>query len=190
LTTSEDVDFYEVLQISPNAEPETVQRVFRLFAQRFHPDNRETGDSARFRAVQEAYNVLSDPEQRAQFDIVRGQRQRDRWRLIEQGELNENNFDLETQVRLTVLEVLYTHRRLEPNAPGVFFMDLESLTGHPREHLDFTIWYVTQRGWVARGDNSRLLITVEGVDFLEKNYRANLVRRRLTKGAEADETRR
>lgn len=32
-------DHYEALQISQNAEPETISRVFRLFAQRFHPDN-------------------------------------------------------------------------------------------------------------------------------------------------------
>ena len=38
------VDYYEILQISPNAEPETVHRVFRLLAQRCHPDNAETGN--------------------------------------------------------------------------------------------------------------------------------------------------
>jgi curved DNA-binding protein CbpA len=184
---SHDADYYEVLQISPNAEPETVQRIFRIFAQRFHPDNRETGDSARFRAVTEAYNILNDPEQRAQFDVVREQRQRDRWRFIEEGEKNENDFDMEAQARLTVLEVLYTHRRLEPTSPGVFFLDLELLTGRPREHLGFTIWYVTQKGWVARGDNSRLLITADGVDFLEKNYQATLQRRRLTDGSSAQD---
>jgi DnaJ-class molecular chaperone len=42
-------DYYETLQISPNAEPETIHRIFRLLAQRFHPDNQETGDSVRFR---------------------------------------------------------------------------------------------------------------------------------------------
>jgi len=38
-----DPDFYEVLQLSPNADPDTVHRVFRVLAQRFHPDNKETG---------------------------------------------------------------------------------------------------------------------------------------------------
>lgn len=180
----DEPDYYETLQISPNAEVETVHRIFRLFAQRFHPDNRETGDAARFRLVQDAYNVLSDPEQRARFDVVREQRQRDRWRFIESGANNENDFEMEAQARLTVLEVLYTHRRLEPTAPGIFFLDLESLTGRPREHLGFTIWYVTQKGWVSRGDNSRLLITAEGVDHLENNYQANLQRKRLTPGSE------
>jgi DnaJ-class molecular chaperone len=44
-----DADYYEVLQVSDTAEPETINRVYRIFAQRYHPDNRETGNEARFR---------------------------------------------------------------------------------------------------------------------------------------------
>ena len=62
-----DSDFYERLQISANAEPETIHRVYRLLAPRFHPDNQETGDEGRFREITEAYQVLSDPEKRAQY---------------------------------------------------------------------------------------------------------------------------
>jgi DnaJ-class molecular chaperone len=51
------VDYYETLQISASAEPETIQRVYRLLAQHFHPDNKETGNAARFRELTEAYDV-------------------------------------------------------------------------------------------------------------------------------------
>ena len=169
------VDHYETLQLSVNADSDTVQRVYRLLAQRFHPDNVETGNASRFREVAEAYRVLSDPELRAQYDVLHNRRQKDRWRLISNGATAENDFEREQSVRLTVLEVLYTRRRLEPQSPGVFVLDLEQLTGQPREHLEFTVWYLSQKQWVQRGDNSRLLITAEGVDYLEKNYqiRAN-----------------
>ena len=53
------VDYYDVLQVSTSAEPETINRVFRLLAQRFHPDNQQTGDEKRFRIILEAYSVLS-----------------------------------------------------------------------------------------------------------------------------------
>jgi hypothetical protein len=76
-----------------------------------------------------------------------------------------------------VLEVLYNHRRAEPNSAGVFVLDLEELTGRPREHLEFTLWYLTKRGLVMRGDNSKLGITADGVDYLEQNYRSNVKRR-------------
>jgi len=175
-------DYYEVLQISPNAEQDTVQRVFRLFARRFHPDNTETGSEAKFRLIQEAYHTLSDPERRAQYDVTHTQLRQDRWKLVSSGARAENNFQLEAQSRLTVLEVLYTHRRLDPQAEGIFYLDLESLTGLPREHLGFTIWYLVQQGFVERGDNARLNITARGVDYLEKNYEANIERRRLEEG--------
>jgi hypothetical protein len=45
------VDYYELLQVSASAEPETINRVYRLLAQRYHPDNRETGDEGRFREI-------------------------------------------------------------------------------------------------------------------------------------------
>ena len=69
------LDHYETLQISPSAEPDTIHRVYRLLAQRFHPDNGETGNATRFRLVCEAYEVLSDPERRAQYDAVHEQQQ-------------------------------------------------------------------------------------------------------------------
>ena len=49
------VDHYETMQISANAEPETIHRVYRLLAQRYHPDNKDTGNATRFRALNEAY---------------------------------------------------------------------------------------------------------------------------------------
>jgi len=58
------VDYYELMQISPNAEIETIQRVYRMLAARYHPDNPETADADRFMLLNEAYGVLSDPDAR------------------------------------------------------------------------------------------------------------------------------
>src|SRR5262249_15353589 len=128
------VDYYEILQISPNAEPETVHRVYRLLAQRFHPDNQDTGDEGKFRQLTDAYEVLSDPQRRARFDIVHAQQKQERWRLVSSGAQSENDFQGEQSFRLTVLEVLYTRRRVEPDKPGMFPTEIERLTGRPREH--------------------------------------------------------
>jgi curved DNA-binding protein CbpA len=178
------IDYYEVLQVSSNAEPETIHRVYRFLAQRLHPDNRETGSENRFRVVQEAYAVLSDPEKRAQYDVRYERLRQDRWRLVSSGADSENDFEMEQRVRLTVLEVLYTRRRMEPAEPSLYPTDLETMTGRPREHLDFTIWYLVQKKYVQRDDMSRLVITAEGVEYLELNYRANL-QRRLSASTEA-----
>src|SRR5580765_5619575 len=72
-------DYYEDLQVSASAEPETIHRVYRLLAQQFHPDNGETGNETRFRAIAGAYEVLSDPGRRAQYDVVYNALRQDRW---------------------------------------------------------------------------------------------------------------
>jgi curved DNA-binding protein CbpA len=184
MTDSKQVDFYEVLQVSSNAEPDTIHRVYRLLAQRFHPDNRESGSEPRFQEIQEAYAVLSDPAKRAQYDVQYERIRRERWRLVSKGAESENDFEMEQRVRLTVLEVLYTRRRIEPGEPGLFALDLETMTGRPREHLEFTVWYLVQKKLIQRDDMSRIVITAEGVEYLEQNYQANLQRRRLAAQSE------
>jgi curved DNA-binding protein CbpA len=173
-------DHYETLQVSFNAELETIHRVYRLLAQRFHPDNQETGDPGRFRDLTEAYQVLSDPELRAQYDVSYQQMKQERWRLVSTAERSENDFAFEQSVRLTVLEALYTQRRAQPYDAGIFLGDFEQLIGRPREHVEFTVWYLLQRGFVQRSDNSRLTITAEGVDHLEAGYQSRQRLRRLS----------
>lgn len=172
-------DYYELLQISPNAEPETVHRVYRLLAQRFHPDNQESGDHARFRALVEAYEVLSDPERRAGYDLAYQRMKQERWHAVVNTPVGVDPIELEQTVRMRVLEVLYERRRTEPGSAGVFILDIEQLTGHPREHLEFTLWYLTRKNLVSREDGSKLAITAEGVDYLEQQHHALGSRKRL-----------
>jgi curved DNA-binding protein CbpA len=180
MSTDLNADYYEVLQISPNAEPDTIHRVYRLLAQRLHPDNAETGNASQFRLITEAYQVLSEPEQRARYDVVHARQRQERWRLVASNDRAENDFDAEHLIRLTVLEVLYTRRRVEPDSPAMSPLDLETLIGRAREQLQFTIWYLLQKKYLTRSDNSMMVITAEGVEYLESNYRDTLQRRRLT----------
>jgi len=177
VSSNQAADYYEILQISSNAEPETVHRVFRLLAQRCHPDNKETGNEAQFRLLTDAYRVLSDPEQRARYDVIHTRLRQERWRLVASSAEADNNFDAERGIRLTVLEVLYTRRRLELDSPGLSPLDLEKLTGRAREHLEFTIWFLVQKKFITRSDGSMLTITVDGVEYLESNQAANAQRR-------------
>jgi curved DNA-binding protein CbpA len=183
------VDYYETLQISANAEPDTIHRVYQLLARRLHPDNAETGNTAQFRALCEAYQVLSDPERRAKYNVVHEQRRRDRWKLVEHGAESETNFELEQEVRLNVLAVLYTRRRTEPDNAGVTPLDLEVLLGRAREHLEFTLWYLSQKKFITRNDSSALLITAEGADFLENHYDRQQQRKQMALPAAAPSSR-
>jgi len=102
--TNGNEDWYELLQISPNAEPETIHRVYRLLARRFHPDNAQTGNDDRFRAITRAYEVLSNPEHRAKYDVGYLPHRPEPWQPAPGEE--DNDFEAEQLSRLAVLEVL------------------------------------------------------------------------------------
>jgi hypothetical protein len=161
------VDHYETLQISPNADFDTIQRVYRMLAQRFHPDNGETGDEGAFRVVLQAFHVLSDPETRAAYDVQFRASRTLRWKIFDQPNA-ARGIKGERQTRKGILALLYTKRLEQPDKPGCSVKDLESLLGCPREHLDFSLWYLRSKGLIASGDNGRYHITAEGVDVFQE----------------------
>src|SRR5579885_990102 len=62
-------DYYEVLGVSRNATEEELKKAFRRLAKQYHPDaNKEPGAEARFIEINEAYEVLSDPQKRTLYD--------------------------------------------------------------------------------------------------------------------------
>jgi len=160
------VDYYEILQVNPKASAETIHRVYRMLAQQFHPDNQETGDEKLFRQIVEAYRVLSDPEQRAAYDLRHASMLHARWRVF-QSPASALGPEGEKRKRHGVLRALYAKRQQDPHAPGVTIFELESLLGIPRDHLEFTLWYLKERGLLTRGDNNRFQITAAGVDYAE-----------------------
>jgi curved DNA-binding protein CbpA len=157
-------DYYEFLQISPSAEADTIHRVYRFLAARFHPDNSETGNAGKFYLLTQAYEVLSDPQRRSAYDASR--------RSSQPAPLSEwvdfmDSMDGELNRRLAVLSVLYFQRRTNPNNPEVSFRDIEKRLGFPRDYLVFTAWYLKTKGFITRADNAEFTITADGVDFVE-----------------------
>ncbi|HXI78832.1 MAG TPA: DnaJ C-terminal domain-containing protein [Steroidobacteraceae bacterium] len=62
-------DYYEVLGVTRDADAEGVKRAYRKLARKFHPDvSKEKNAENKFKEVQEAYEVLRDPEKRAAYD--------------------------------------------------------------------------------------------------------------------------
>lgn len=68
--SSTEVDFYQLLEVSRDADGDTIKRAYRKLAMQYHPD-RNPGDAsceARFKAISVAYDCLKDPQKRAAYD--------------------------------------------------------------------------------------------------------------------------
>jgi len=69
MTTDQKRDYYDVLGVGRNASQEELKRAFRKLAMEYHPDRNQTpGAEAKFKEINEAYEVLSDPEKRQLYD--------------------------------------------------------------------------------------------------------------------------
>jgi len=180
-------DYYEFLQISPHADADTIHRVYRFLASRFHPDNPESGDADLFHLVRGAYDVLSDPKRRAEYDEKRKHEPPDVVPLSASIDFMDN-LEGELNRRLALLAVLYHRRRTKPDMPEVPLDEIETRMGFPRDYLDFTIWYLAKKGYITRGDSALFSLTADGVDFVE-TQRAGLpvLNKMLTSGTRSPE---
>jgi hypothetical protein len=156
--THEVADFYELLQVSPFAGSETIHRIYRFLAARYHPDNPDTGNAEMCGELQAATPLSSTID--FMDDI--------------EGEINR---------RLALLAVLYSRRRTSPRYPEVTLMEIETYMGFPRDYLEFTTWYLVKKGYVHQADNSDFTLTVAGVDYVEaQRGHLPILNRLLTSG--------
>ena len=88
--------------------------------------------------------------------------------------------------RLVILALLYIQRRTNPYQPELSLFEVEARMGFPRDYLEFTAWYLRNKGYIDRADNSDFALTAEGADFVETN-RANIpvLNKLLTGGTES-----
>jgi len=68
-------DFYKVLGVDKSASDEDIKKTYRKLARKFHPDSADPANKdaaeAKFKEISEAYSVLSDKDQRAEYDQIR-----------------------------------------------------------------------------------------------------------------------
>lgn len=160
------VDYYDVLQVSQNADADTIRRVFRYLAKKCHPDLNGGGNPELFRQLVKAHNVLTHPSKRAAYDVQYQQYWDRKWNILREATHGNGPGD-NRQVRNRILTLLYVQRRTDMNHPGLGDIALSKMMHLPMELLEFDLWYLRQKGLVERLETGQMAISVEGVDYLE-----------------------
>ena len=184
MSFSTAVNYYDLLQINPQAEIETIDRVYRILAGRYHPDNKQTGDPDRFRMLTEAYEVLRDPARRSEYNR--------QFEVSPAGPLPvflgkefADGIDSEAKIRIGVLCLLYTKRRANPDFAALSLLDMENIMGFPRERLLFALWYLRAKRYVVQDDRSSFIISADGVDYLESQLPTNQILHKIFRASES-----
>jgi hypothetical protein len=180
------IDYYELLQLSSNADTDTIERVFRHLAKKLHPDNKESGDTDRFLLIVEAHRTLSDPEMRAGYDVKYQDYWNRKWKLASEAS-NGTTFGDDRENRESLLSILYVQRRRNMKKPGLGDYEMARLLCKPLELVEFHVWYLKAKGWVERLDTGQLAISALGVDQVEQGRLRLRNDRLLTAGGVAPE---
>jgi hypothetical protein len=159
-------DCYEVMQLSSNADADTIARVYRMLAMRYHPDNPQTGNSEAFVQLSEAHAILSDPQKRAGYDAQHRESKRLRWKIFDQTSAT-HGIAGEQRKRQGILGLLYAKTLIDPELAEMNIHLIEELLGCPREHLKAALWYLKGKNFIRRGDSGRYSLTIAGFEEAE-----------------------
>jgi curved DNA-binding protein len=164
-------DHYSILGVDAGAATEVIQRAYARLLEKYGPDNIDTRDDEKLAVINTAYETLSDPELRKEFDALKGVTG-DVARPKFTGVEFFDGLGREVNLRSALLCVFYDRRRTKPLTPSLSMRHVENILEAPPEALNFALWYLKQRGFVGNDDRSSLVITVEGMDFLEAHLPA------------------
>ena len=178
------IDYYEDLQVSPNADIETINRVYRLLARKWHPDNPETGNPAKFNIINEAYQILTHPEKRAAYDAGYESQRNKKWQMPAAEAQPTRTDEGDHAVRFGILSILYAARRQDAENPNIGMWRLAQLLGWPEKEINFHIWYLKEKKWIYRAETGGFAITVDGADVLEAHKTMIHSQRLLTERGE------
>ena len=162
------VDHYTVLQVSPTAEPCMIEGAYEFLSRRFSPSNPTTANPQIYERLAAAYEVLSDPVKRTEYESER-KVSKDGGAVIK----GERNREQISNTRQEMLEMLYWRRVESPYKPVITIHEFESILKLPKEQMEFNLWFLRDKGLIARSDNACFVVTAEGVawaeDFALKN---------------------
>lgn len=167
MSKSEFQDHYAILGVKHGATSEEIATAYQKLARELHPNTPRTGDRAMFAKVNAAYEVLSDPAARQEFDKLFSKDAVQRPAAEFSGDAFFEAIRQEGTRRMALLCVLYDHRRRHPARPSLSYRELEQLLAMSTDEMTFTLWFLKQRNLASVDDKSSVQITADGMEYLE-----------------------
>jgi curved DNA-binding protein CbpA len=155
-------DHYIVLGVEPNADSQAIRAAHAKLTEKY------AGDKGKLDNLNQAFEVLCDPDLRASFDKVKGVDLEVGGPKFTGPEFFEA-LEQSAGLRAAILCILYDRRRVKSFKPSLSMRHLDGMLHVKGEALNFALWYLKKRSFVVYDDKSAMEITVEGMDFLEQN---------------------
>ena len=154
-------NYYEILELSSNANQDTIERMFRYLAAKHHPDS--GGDKDTFAVLLKAFEVLREPAARSAYDTTLQQEKKEKKVLVE----HAREAGPDAAVRHELLQLFYARRRHAAGSPALGSMTIEKEMDLSEEMLNFHLWFFREKGWIKREEDGGLAITATGVERVE-----------------------
>lgn len=163
------VDYYDILQVNPNCDAKILESAYHYLAKLYHPDHSGDEDSEKFHEITQAYRVLRDPEQRAEYDQRYAQENQDGTFKFPSGAEVEIDGEAaldDAEDHTRILLYLYKKRREDAQNAGVVGFYLQDMLQCSDERFDFHKWYLKEKGFIVLTEQGTLAITIQGVDHV------------------------
>jgi curved DNA-binding protein len=175
------VDYYRILQVSPNCDAKKLETAYRRLAKAYHPDHVDTADVDRFNDVMEAYRILRNPQYRQEYDQLHHTFAKPLDPpVIDIISVEEKNALTDAEAHEKILLTLYKKRRENAQNPGVLAFYIKESLHCSDEIFEFHAWYLKAKGFIERTEQNELAITVEGIDHVISVSRTSTAAKLLT----------
>jgi curved DNA-binding protein len=180
------IDYYKILQVSPNCDARILESAYRHLAKMYHPDHTGAADTTKLNEVIHAYRALRNPDERAHYDRLYASN------VGQDGPPPSSNaMEIDDQAALSdadahekILMSLYERRRENAQNAGVIGFYLQEMLKCSDEHFEFHKWYLKEKGFIAITEQGTLAITIEGVDHLISRSRTTRAEKLLLERSE------
>ncbi|MCF2515089.1 DnaJ domain-containing protein [Sphingomonas sp. G124] len=162
------IDYYNILQVSPDCDAKILESAYHYLAKRYHPDHTRSADTKKLNEVIEAYRALRDPERRADYDLLYSQNMGETFnsQSSDDVEIGEKSALDDADDHARILTLLYSKRRESAQNAGVVGYYIQDMLKCSDEHFEFHKWYLKEKGFIVLTEQGTLAITIQGVDHV------------------------